>query len=71
MIYCKHNITVLCISTEDNDTVAADLSTSDIFSEEMEDLASESSGSHCDEITFVQASDTSVSGNEVCIFREQ
>ena len=55
--------------TEDDDTVAADLSTSDIFSEEMEDLASESSGSQYDDLSFVQASDTSVSGSEVCILR--
>ena len=55
--------------TEDDDTVAADLSTSDIFSEEMEDLASESSGFQCDDLSFVQASDASASGSEVCILR--
>ena len=55
---------------EDNDTVEAELSTSDPFSEEV-DLVSESSGSYSDEISIVQTSEGSVSGNEVCILRQQ
>ena len=56
---------------EDDDTVEAELSTSDPFSEEVEDLVSESSGSYSDEISIVQTSEGSVSRNEVCILRQQ
>ena len=33
----------------------------------MEDLASETSGSHCDDISIVQTSDGSASESEVCM----
>ena len=64
-----YNTGPMHLYTEDNDTVTAELSTSDIFSEEMEDLASESSGSHCDDISIVQSSDGSASGSEVRLLR--